>query len=872
MSLGFDLDSAISKWLKKFRKHQAFSDGMVRELEVHIKDHIDDLISSGYSDQEAFRIAVSQFGDLQLMAKEEYRNLRPGISSNSRINTTMLFNYLKIGLRNFWHQKFYTLINIFGLTMGFTIVFLIALFVDDELSFDRFNENKDELYRVVENQYYADQPVFPVAVTPTAIGPALQENFAEVVNFTRFQAGDYYRFRVDGQAFLEKGGAVADANFFKMFSYQIVKGSVEGFKENLNAVVINQELAEKYFPNSDLIGKTLNIGTIERQIVAVIENVPDNSHLDFRYILNFEKYLAEDPERAESWGNNWLYTYVQLQKEADPEAVNAKIKDIIKKNNEGSVTDVYLQPLLDIYLGETDFVVEVSRKSQMMYVKLFSIVAVFILVISCINFLNLATARGAKRAKEVGLRKTIGANRGQLIWQFMSESTLLTIISVLLSLGTIILLLPVFNLLVDKQFSFDTLIHSQYASTYLMLIIGTVIFTGILAGSYPALYLSAMNPIVNLSNQQTKGKKGSRFRQVLVVFQFAISVVLIIGTIVIYKQLRYIQNVDLGYNKENIMYSFIPGDKASEFVSEMKKETSVLDAGLANQHPAYIMNSTSGFSWSGKNPDDVLLFHIMGCDENYMQTMEMTILQGRGFIEADTASIIINEKALELMGFDEPIGEIVSLGSEEYKIVGIVKNFNFKSIHTPIEPIIIAKLPSVNRIFVRYQPGNEEAVVAAAKNQWQKRFPDRDFDYYFLEDDFSELYHAEQRTSTLASYFAGFAILISCLGLFGLVSYAAEQRTKEVGIRKVLGASVNNLFLLLTGDFTRLILISLLFALPVGWYVMKEWLDNFAFRIDLTPDIFIIASIAAIVIALLTVSYQTLKVSVNNPVNALRSE
>lgn len=866
----FDLESSIRSWLRLFRKHQAFNHGSIREMELHLRDHIDDLLTAGYSEQHAFDMAVREFGEINPMAREEYWNLKPKSTSIFSLNITMFNNYFKIAIRNFWKHKFYAFVNILGLTMGLTIVFMIGLFVSDELGFDQFHAKKNQLYRVVENQFYDGQPVFPVAVTPAALGPSLYEQYPEIVNFTRVEF-DNARFEVGDSKIMEKGGIMVDEHFFQMFSFPLVHGSVESFKQQINGLILNEELADKYFPGKDPIGELIRLNDEEFVVTAVIGDIPKNSHLSFRYIFNFEHYIAENPDRADSWGSNWLYTYVELDPGADLNAVNEKIIGQIKANNEGSVTEIYLQPLTNIYLGEIDFTVEVSRKGEMMYVRIFAIVAIFILLISCINFMNLSTARSAKRAKEVGLRKTVGAIRHQLIVQFLSESVLLAITAVALSVVIVALILPSFNQLANKEFDLLMLMDPAYGAKLAMVIVGAAVFTGLVAGSYPAIYLSSIKPIRTLNSQVVKGKQGSGLRKFLVVLQFVISVVLIIGTMVVYQQLEFIQNVDLGYNWDNIIYTSASGEKSQTFVNELREQAGVINVGLSNRHPAYVLSSTSGIGWPGKNPDEAVLIHYMGMDEHYIPTMEMKVIEGRAFTYSDSAVVMINEKAKEIMGLKDPVGQIIT-ASGEMKIVGVLEDFNFKSIHTAIEPMIIFKLSGVSQIYIKYEHREAENIVSTVGAVWSRHFPDREFDYYFLDEDFDELYQAEQRTSTLSTYFAVLAIIISCLGLFGLVSYATEQRTKEVGIRKVLGASVRSLFLLLTGDFTRLVVISLFISIPVAWYVMSKWLDGFAYRIDLSAWIFIFSGATALAIALITVSYQSIRASVSNPVRALRND
>ena len=862
----FDKEKSIQRWLKNFRKYRAFHQGNIHEMELHIRDYMDDLVAQGVGEEEAFNQAVSEFGELNILAKEEFQNQKPKYKSQ----TVMISNYFKIALRNFWKHKSYATLNILGLTIGLTVVFLIGLFVNDELSFDEFHQKKDVLYRVVENQHYEGQPVFPVAVTPTALAPSLKAEYPEIVNSTRI-ANENFQFKIGEKETVETKGMMVDHSFFDMFSFEIISGSVDHFKEQLNALVLSEELAEKYFPDQNPLGQTIMLEDESFEVVAVMKDCPRNSHLEIRYFTNFENYLAGDSTRAGRWGSNWLYTYVELSPYADLKAVNDKVIGQIKANSEGSVSDIYLQPLKDIYLGEVDFVVEVSRKSEMIYVQIFSLVAIFILIISCVNFMNLSTARSEKRAKEVGLRKTIGATRKQLIAQFLSESILLSIISVVFSLILVVILLPYFNLITNKEFDWNTLLDMEGGIKLLVGILATAIMTGLLAGSYPAIFLSSLKPITSL-NKHASANRGSFLRKSLVVLQFSISVFLIIGTLVVYKQFSYIRNLDLGYNKDHILYTYVSGNKSgTSFTNELRKLPGVESVGLSNRHPSYVHSSSAGFTWPGKNPEEKILLHFMGTDENYLPTMKMEILQGRNFLSTDSATVLINQRALEMMGLENPIGQTMNAYGDR-KIVGVVADFNFKSVHTAIEPLVIFMIKDLSRVYIRYNPKHEESIASSVEEVWNEMFPNQSYRSFFLDTDFNEMYEAEERTGKLSTYFAIIAIIISCLGLFGLVSYAVEQRTKEIGIRKVMGASIPNLFFLLSTDFTKLVLISLTISIPVGWYVMNSWLDNYAYRTEVSILVFVLSGIAAILIALATVSYRSLSAAISNPVNALRDE
>ncbi len=866
-----DLDKEIKKWIRSFRKFRSYNHGAVREMELHIRDHIDDLVGQGYTEEEAFHVARNEFGNLHEIAREEDWNIRKKRNINSIINNSMLNSYLKVALRHFRKHKFHSALNIIGLTTGLAIVIFIFLFVSDELRYDQHFPKKDVLYRVVENQYYSGQPVFPVAVTPTALAPALKDQFPEIVNATRV-AYQSMNFQLEDRSITEEQGLMVDASFFDMFSTDILSGDAASFKSDIHALVLTKEMADKYFPDQDVIGQSLTLDNEEFIVRAVIADPAETTHLPFRYLVNFERYLSFDPERSQSWGSNWLYTYIEVDPGTDASALDPKLTNIIKENNEGSATEIYLQPVTDIYLGEVDFVVEAPNKGEMLYVNIFTLVAIFILIISCINFMNLATAKSENRAKEVGLRKTVGAARPQLIFQFLSESVLMSVLALVLALALVITFLPFFNELTEKSIALTEFRSLDKGLSLALVVLGAAVFAGIISGIYPALVLSSPMPALTLKNNGQPIKSGSAFRKVLVITQFTISIILILGTLVVSEQLHYIQDIDLGYDKHNLAYVRAHPEKAPQLAETLRNESDVLAVGLTNMHPGYVMSSTSGFEWQGKNPDENILLHTMGVDEYYLSAMEMEILEGRDFHQGDSTSIIINQRAAEIIGMENPIGAKMANFDTEFTIIGVVGDFNFKSVHTAIEPLVIYMADEPSRVFIRYRDGQEARIKEVANIAWNTVFPDEEFEISYLEDDWKEMYTAEERTSKLSTYFSAIAIIVSCLGLFGLVSYTAEQRTREIGIRKVLGASVSGLFIMLATDFTKLILASLIISVPLGIFLMNQWLDSYAYHIDISMMIILTTVLGVILITIATISYQSLKISLTNPVNVLKRE
>jgi len=783
----------------------------------------------------------------------------------------MFFNYLKLSLRKFTRQKFYSLLNIFGLSTGMATVILIMMYVFDELSYDKFHRFEKDLYRVVENQYYSGQPVFPVAVTPVPLADGLEAEFPEVVRAARVQySWDAFQretFRFDTR------GIYADVDFLSMFDFPLIKGDTMEALDGVGSIILTEKLAAKLFGSEDPMGKTITVNR-EREVMVtgVMRDLPHNSHLQFDYVMPMSHMLVERPSLRDDWGSNTLYTYVQLVDGVSRVTFDAKIKSYLKTKLESSVTDLFLQPVTDIHLSETSFVADTGRNGNKQYVRIFTIVATFILIIACINFMNLATARAMKRAREVGLRKAIGAYRHQLVAQFLGESVMVSLVAMAIALLFVDILLSPFNTFTQKSLDIDFTDITQ--GIIPMCLVATVV-TGIVAGSYPAIFLSSFHPAHVLKGTVSNKSAGSTFRKLLVVVQFCVSIVMISGTIVIYSQIDYIRNINLGWDRENML--LIPNISNYQALKERIQNHSQIKAvSASDQHPSEVLHSSSSFGWRGKPSDEVMLFHLLGVDYDYLEAMKIELLMGRSFSKAppgDTTRILINEEALKVLGFENPIGEYVTAGeNEKYEIIGVVKNFHFKSVHDRIEPLLMyVDSKELSNMMVRIE-GNPEDAIDNIEREWKAVNPDQLFSYSFLDEDFDRLYRSESQTGTIFRYFSGLAIVISCLGLFGLAAYTTEQKSKEYGIRKVFGASVGRLFYMASSEFLILVLIAFFISVPVAWYWMQHWLDGFAYHIELSWLVFVTSGLLAVSIALLTVSFQAGKVGLINPARILRAE
>jgi len=792
----------------------------------------------------------------------------------------MIRNYFKTAWRNLLRNKTFSVINITGLALGLTCSLLIILWIKDERSVDGFHENGKLLYQVYERNYY-DGKVDANYPTQGLLAEELKKVIPEIQYASGFEyasaPGTLNTFEANNKV-NKMGGLYAGTDFFTMFSYPLLEGNPRTALRPPRGIAISKKMAENFFGSADkAIGQLIRFeNKDELKITAVFENVPRNSSQQFDFLRNWDDFVKEN-DWVHNWGNTDPSTYIQLRKDADPLKVESMIKDFIyryRQKDNSFRMELALQPYPSKYL-HSSFKNGYVDGGRIEYVNLFMIVAVFILLIACINFMNLATAQSAKRAKEVGLRKVVGAARSSLIKQFIGEALLLTLFAIVIALVLSATLLPAFNNLTGKQLSIP---FGQ--PLFWLSIAALMIATGFVAGSYPALFLSSLSPVKVLKSGLKFGPGNIFLRRGLVVFQFALSIILIVGTIVTYRQMNYIQSKNLGYDRDNLLYIPIEGELANKyavFKQQALQIPGVLNISKMRNSPTVIEHHNGSISWPGKDPNLTVSFAdgVIGYD--FVKTMKLQLKEGRDFSKGfgtDSVSYMLNETAVNKIGFDDPIGQTVSWGNHPGKVIGVIKDFHFSSMHQPIEPLILRLDENWGwgTILVRMKAGSTKEVLGGLGRLCVAMNPKFPFTWQFSDSEFSKLYKSEAIVSRLSNYFAFLAIFISCLGLFGLATFTATQRTKEIGVRKVLGASVPQIVVMLSGSFVKLIVIAMFIAFPVAGYFMNKWLDNFAYKVHLGWIIFMIAGSAAIVIALLTVSYQAIKAAVANPVKSLRTE
>jgi putative ABC transport system permease protein len=788
----------------------------------------------------------------------------------------MIRHYLVIIYRNFLRAKGYFLINLTGLAAGMTCTLLIYLWVKDELSVNKFHANDKNLYQVMEHQQYSDK-VMTTSSTPGILAENLKIDYPEVeYSATTTWVGDH-TLSIKDHSIKAKGYNVG-SDYFEIFSYKLTQGDPKLVLKDKLSMVISKSLAVRLFgSDADVVGKTVELNHDKSlTVTGVFEDVPNASSIKYDFVLTFEFY-KDDNKWVTEWGNNGPSSYIVLKGGTNKEDFEKKIADYIKGKEKDSHVTLFLAKFSDRYLYGT---YENAKQSggRIVYVKLFSVIAIFILVIACINFMNLSTARATRKSKEVGIKKSVGAGRESLIIQYMSESLITSILALVLSIGLVYLLLPGFNSITEKKIALDLT-----DPTLILSLVGIALATGLLAGSYPALYLSGFKPAAVLKGEM-KGSLGELWaRKGLVVFQFFLSVILIVSVIVIYKQIEYVQTQNLGYDKEHLIMFPREGklwkdtQTLETFLNEVRRMPGVKSAasighGLLGQN-----NNTSGLQWEGKDPEERILFENVSANYGTLETMGVTILDGRGFIDgnlADTSKILFNEAGIKVMGLENPVGQHIRLWDQhDLEIVGVIKDFHFQSMHEPVKPLFVRFNPQNSwNIMVRLEPGKEKETLAKIGEFYTSFNPGFSFEYKFQDQEYALLYAAEQRVASLATYFASMAVLISCLGLFGLAAFTAERRLKEIGIRKALGSSSGNIVLLLSGDFTRMVLVSVILGLPVAYWLLDMWLSKFAFRIPLNIIYFVLSGLIALTIAWVTVASQAVRASRINPVNCLRSE
>jgi len=789
----------------------------------------------------------------------------------------MIKNYLKTALRNLWKTKTYSFLNIFGLAVGVSCAGFIFLWVEDELSYDHNNTKIDRLHQVMENQAYEGK-TYTFSATPGLLAESMKNEIPGIKNSCRVTWSQYTLFSKDDKAIYERGHYV-DSSLFSMLTVPFVQGKKERAFYELHSLVISEKMAKKFFGDEkSLIGKTLKVDNKEEYTISgVMRDLPENSSLQFDWLAPFKIYLDKN-DWLQQWGNNGIQTFAELDEKADVVAINQKLNGYIKSKDTSAIAQPFLLSMNDWRL-RSNFEEGKQVGGRIQYVRMFSVIAWIILLIGCINFMNLATARSEKRAREVGVRKVMGAVRPNLISQFIGEAVLMSFASVALAIIMMYVLLPLFNTVVAKHLTIGLNDPSHILS---LVAIGLI--CGLVAGSYPAIYLSSFNPITVFKGLSAKGSTPAIIRKGLVILQFTISIFLIIGTIIIYQQIQHVKNRELGYNKNNLIQTGLRGNMDKNFrviKQDLLGTGYVENAAMSNLNQLYMGSSTNDFRWDGKDPAKKILITQDYITPEYISTIGIKIKQGGDLHPVaanDSLSVIINETLANMIGKD-PVGKILyrdtsATGAIPYTIVGVTKDFVFDDMYGKPDPLVfMCNSQYFGYMYIRLKPQvNLERAMAKIETVIKSNNPGYPFNYVFADDEFNKQFKSEMVIGKLSRVFALLAIIISCLGLFGLATYTAERRTKEIGIRKVLGASVAGITGLLSKDFLRLVLVSAVIAFPLSWWFMHKWLQNYAYRISINWWVFIVAGFLALLIALITISFQSIRAAIANPVKSLRTE
>lgn len=819
----------------------------------------------------------------------------------------MIKNYLKTALRNMRRNKVSTFINIAGLSIGITCALLIVIFIQNEFRYDRFHKDADRIYQVILNGNFNGQE-FWAGNTPPPIGAALQKNFGEVESFARIYKPRDIVVRSGETNFTEKNIMAVDSNFLQLFSFKMLNGNAATALMKPGSIVLTRDMAKKYFGNEEPIGKILLLENDKRPftVTAVLENVPSQSTLQFDFLTP----VADFPVvKRFSWSWVWqqMICYVKLkenvrQDEAGIHQLEAKLPAMVRVEaapgfkrigrpfdefiQKGGKWDFHLMPITQVHLHANSISIPwVSHLSSIKYVYIFGSIAIFIIILACVNFMNLSTARASRRAKEVGIRKVSGSAKGQLVWQFMTEAFAYSFISAFLAMLFALLLLKPFAAITDEVID----VNGVFTLNMWLAVAGLAAFVALVAGSYPAFYLTSFNPASVLKGKDIfSARKGSLFiRNGLVVFQFVISTAMIIGTLVVFRQLNYFSNASMGFNKENLLVIANTrrlGESEESFRQTISQLPGVASAGITTSIPSGALFGDSYEPEPENNqPSTEINLSSYMVDNDFVPTMQIQILKGRNFSKdfADSASVILNEEAVRQIGWTDPVGKWLMYpggDGQRFLVIGVAKDFNIQSLHSAITPFALFHLSSktydmgMSHIVARLKPGDVGSTIASLESKWKGFVSGEPFDYNFLDASLESQYRSEQRLGNIFGIFATLSIFIACLGLFGLCAYIAERRTKEIGVRKVLGASVQSIVTLLSKDFLRLTIIAAVIAFPVSWWVMEKWLQDFAYRIKIDWSVFMVAGLSTLLVALATISFQAIKAAIANPVNSLRSE
>jgi putative ABC transport system permease protein len=792
----------------------------------------------------------------------------------------MFRNNFKLAWRNLLKDRQFTILNLLGLSTGLASALLIWLWISDELKVDKYNAKDKHLYQVMEN-LGSEGDIKTIPGTPGILAPALKQEFPEVEYATSVLPAWWFPFKgvISGNDIrMKASGQYVGKEYFNIFTTHFLQGDKNRLFADKSSIAISDKLAKKLFNTTqNIIGKTIKWDQSEFSgsyvITGIFEENPPSATDQFDLMFNYDLVLERRPNLLK-WGNSDPCTYIVVKEGTDIARLNSKIKDFTKTKDKKSGIHLFLTRFSDRYLyGKYENGVQAG--GRIAYVKLFSIIALFILIIACINFMNLSTAKAARRMKEVGIKKVVGAPRSVLILQYIGESMLMAFLSLLLAIVFISLLLPVFNEITGKQLNLHVNVN------LVLSILGITLLTGLIAGSYPAFYLSGFRPVTVL-----KGKLRTSFgelwvRKGLVIFQFTLSIVFIAGVLIVYKQLNFIQSKNLGYNRDNIVHFEIPIEMdsaklvaAASFVNELNTIPGVVNASSYYHNLTGDHGAISHFEWPGKNPNMDIEFSNLEVGYNFLQTMNIKIKEGRNFSNSPNSQneIIFNETAIKDMGLKDPIGKTIKFWGMERQIIGVAADFNFESLYQSVKPCFFQVYPVMPNVLVKIKGGTEKQTLDKIQTAFKAFSPGMAFDYRFLDEDYRALYVSEKRVGLLSQYFAGLVIIISCLGLFGLAAFTAQRRQKEIGIRKIVGASVGNVTFLLSKEFLKLVLVSLIIAFPLVWWAMNNWLNDFAYRIPISADVFVITAVSVLLITVFTISFQALKAALMNPVKSLRSE